>query len=45
MVATLLVKDRLTPVGRPSAEAESVLEQVVLKVYTKSVIAVVAVTV
>ena len=45
MVATFLVRDRLTPAGRPSAVAVSVLEQVVLKLYTISVIAVVAVTV
>tara|TARA_B110000285_G_C14540966_1_gene344959 strand:- start:87 stop:347 length:261 start_codon:yes stop_codon:yes gene_type:complete len=45
MVATLLVKVILTPPGRPLADAVSVLLQVVLKVYTVSVIAVVADTV
>ena len=45
MVAKLLVRDIDTPVGSPVADALNVPEQVVVKVPTTLVIAVVAVTV
>ena len=45
MVAKLLVRDIVTPIGSPVAEALNVPEQVVVNVPTTLVIAVVAVTV